>query len=91
MVAMTSAILGPPRFGLVPMVCGYHSEFELGTSTKQTLPADLKGLDCMAECGIDWLCQQSPWGGEWDKMKVLGPNDKHQIGPYVQQFLDHAA
>ena len=28
MVAMTSAILGPPRFGLVPMACGWHSEME---------------------------------------------------------------
>jgi hypothetical protein len=30
MVAMTSVILGPPRFGLVPMACGWHSEMEQG-------------------------------------------------------------
>ena len=35
MVAMTSAILGPPRFGLVPMACGWHSEMEHGPYTEK--------------------------------------------------------
>jgi hypothetical protein len=28
MVALTSAVLSPPRFGLVPMACGWHCEME---------------------------------------------------------------
>jgi hypothetical protein len=90
MVAMVSAILGPPRFGLVPMACGWHCEMEQRTYTEQSVAGDLRSLDFLAECGIDWLSDSHPWGGETDKMNALGQNDKYEPGPLVCRFLDHA-
>ena len=90
MVAMTSAILGPFRFGLVPMACGWHSEMEHGTYTDQSVAGDMKSLDFLAECGIDWVSDSHPWGGETEKMNALGENDKYEPGPLVRKFLDHA-
>ena len=90
MVAMTSAILGPPRFGLVPMACAWHSEMEQGTYTEQSLAGDMKSLDFLASCGIDWVSDSHPWGGETAKMNALGADDKYEPGPLVRKFLDHA-
>lgn len=90
MVAMTSAILGPPRFGLVPMACGWHSEMVTGSYTEQSLKGDLQSLDFLAQCGIDWVSDSHPWGGETQKMNALGPDDKYQPGPLVRRFLEHA-
>ena len=78
MVAMTSAILGPSRFGLVPMACGWHSEMEHGTYTEQSVAADMKSLDFLAACGIDWVSDCHPWGGETDRMNALGADDKYE-------------
>ena len=83
MVAMTSAILGPPRFGLVPMACGWHSEMEHGPYTELSLAGDMKSLDFLASCGIDWLSDSHPWGGETAKMNALGPCDRYELGPQV--------
>ena len=90
MVAMTSAILGPPRFGLVPMACGWHSEMEQGTYTERSVTGDVRSLDFLAECGVDWLSDSHPWGGETEKMNTLGAGDKYQPGPAVRKFLEHA-
>ena len=90
MVAMTSKILGPPRFGLVPMACGWHSEMEHGPYTELSLAGDMKSLDFLAACGIDWISDSHPWGGETAKMNALGPNDKYELGPQVHSFLEHA-
>ena len=90
MVAMTSAILGPFRFGLVPMACGWHSEMEQGTYTEQSVAGDRKSLDFLAECGIDWVSDSHPWGGETQKMNALGAEDKYEPGPLVRKFLEHA-
>lgn len=90
MVAMTSAVLGPSRFGLVPMACGWHSEMEQGTYTEQSVAGDMKSLDFLAECGIDWVSDSHPWGGETQKMNALGANDRYGPGPLVRRFLDHA-
>lgn len=91
MVAMTSAILGPPRFGLVPMACGWHSEMTTGPYTEQSVEADMKSLDFLAQCGIDWVSDSHPWGGETEKMNALRENDHYQPGPLVRKFLDHSA
>ena len=72
MVAMTSAVLGPPRFGLVPMACGWHSEMFTAAYTEELVEGDMKSLDFLAECGIDWLSDSHPWGGETAKMNALG-------------------
>lgn len=90
MVAMTSAVLGPPRFGLVPMACGWHSEMEQGAYTEQSVAGDMKSLDCLAQCGIDWVSDSHPWGGETQKMNALGASDTYEPGPLVRKFLDHA-
>ena len=37
MVAMTAAILGPPRFGLVPIMNGWMSQTERGESTEKSI------------------------------------------------------
>ena len=91
MVAMTSAILGPPRHGLVPMACGWHCEMEQFTyADQQALAADMRSLDFLAECGIDWLSDSHPWGGETEKMNALGAEDQYVPGNLVTQFLKHA-
>ncbi len=90
MVAMTSAILGPPRFGLVPMACGWHSEMEHFPYTDLSLAGDMKSLDFLASCGIDWLSDSHPWGGETAKMNALGSRDHYELGPQVRTFLEHA-
>jgi hypothetical protein len=91
MVAMTSAILGPPRFGLVPMACGWHSEMEHHTyASEAAVEADMKSLDFVAECGIDWISDSHPWGGETAKMNALVDDQPYEIGPLVQKFLKHA-
>ncbi len=90
MVAMTSAILGPFRFGLVPMACGWHSEMEQGAYTESSVAGDMKSLEFLAECGIDWVSDSHPWGGETQKMNALRADDKYEPGPLVRKFLDHA-
>jgi hypothetical protein len=90
MVAMTSAILGPPRFGLVPLCNGWCSEMEMNTFTKQSVAADMKSLDVIAQCGIDWSSESHPWSGETQQMNNLGPNDEYRPGPLVREFLQHA-
>jgi len=90
MVAMSSAILGPPRHGLVPMACGWHCEMEQGTYTEQSVEGDMKSLDFLAECGVDWLSDSHPWGGETEKMNALGAGGRYAPGALVRRFLDHA-
>ncbi len=46
----------------------------------------MKSLDFLAECGIDWLSDSHPWGGEIAKMNALGPNDQYEPGPQVASF-----
>ena len=91
MVAMTSAILGPPRHGLVPMACGWHCEMEHNTyADEKAVEADMRSLDFLAECGIDWLSDSHPWGGETEKMNALGADDQYAPGGLVLKFLEHA-
>ena len=81
MVAMTSTILGPSRFGLSPWVNGWCSEMHQTDYTHQALgqrrgtknstrpvkqnalASDLKALEVIAQCGIDWFGDGHPWGG----------------------------
>ena len=90
MVNMVSSVLGPPRFGLVPMANGWHSEMEKYTYTEDSLKGDMKSLDFIKECGIDWVGDSHPWGGETEKMNTLGPDEKYDPGPLVRRFLNHA-
>ncbi len=91
MVAMTSAVLGPPRHGLVPMACGWHSEMEHRTyASEEAVEGDMRSLSFLAECGIDWLSDCHPWGGETDKMNALVGDQQYAPGPLVRKFLEQA-
>ncbi|MBX3180339.1 MAG: hypothetical protein KF886_23560 [Candidatus Hydrogenedentes bacterium] len=91
MVAMTSTVLGPPRHGLVPMACGWHSEMsQNGYATLAEVEADMASLDFLAACGIDWLSDSHPWGGETEKLHNLTAGDPFEIGPFNRRFLEHA-
>jgi len=72
------------------MACGWHSEMEQGAYTEQSVAGDMKSLDFLAECGIDWVSDSHPWGGETQKMNALGADDKYEPGPLVRKFLEHA-
>ncbi len=91
MVAMTSAILGPPRHGLVPMACGWTSEMRRGEfRSLQDVEADMKSIDFLMECGVDWLSDSHPWGGETGKMNSLVDSQPYQLGELYRKFLEHA-
>ena len=90
MVAMTSTILGPPRFGLAPMVNGWGSQMGNFPYTEKTLAEELKALDVMAQCGIGWYCEAHPWTGDKDAMSALGPDDSYKTVPLEHRFLAHA-
>ena len=91
MVSMTSAILGPPRHGLVPMACGWHSEMEHHTYTSAAaVEGDMRSVDFLAECGIDWLSDSHPWDGETEKMNALVGDQKYAPGALVRKLLEHA-
>jgi hypothetical protein len=104
MVAMTSVILGTPRFGLMPSVNGWCSEMHQTDYTHQPFAngdlkpldsvgqraieaSDLKALEVIAQCGIDWYGSSQPWNGGMAKMNALGPNDLYEPTPAVQKFL----
>jgi hypothetical protein len=91
MVRMTSSIIGPPRHGLVPMACGWHCEMEHSTyRTEAQVEADLRSIDFLAECGVDWLSDSHPWSGETEKMNALRQGDHYEVGPLVKRFLEYA-
>jgi hypothetical protein len=90
-VAMTSALLGPPRHGLVPMACGWHCEMEQRNyRSDEAVEEDVKSLQFLAECGIDWLADSHPWGGETEKMNSLVGEQGYEPGPLASKLLQHA-
>jgi hypothetical protein len=91
MVHMTSTIIGPPRHGLVPMACGWHCEMEHSTyRTEAQVEADMRSIDFLAECGVDWVSDSHPWSGETEKMNALRQGDHYEVGPLVKKFLEYA-
>lgn len=90
MVAMTSAILGPPRHGLKAFACGWHCQMEHARYTPESLEADLKALSLLQECGLDGVTDSHPWGGETEKMSQLREGDAYELGPEVRRFLARA-
>jgi hypothetical protein len=91
MVAMTSAIMGPPRHGLAPMACGWWCEMQHETFRSEAqVEADMRSLDFLAECGVDWVTDSHPWSGEIDKMNALGQQDHYEAGPLVKKLLEYA-
>ena len=91
MVRMTSTVMGPPRHGLVPMACGWWSEMEHQTYlTEAQVEGDLRSIDFLAECGVNWLTDSHPWSGEIDKMNALRQGDHYEPGPLVKKLLGYA-
>ena len=91
MVALTTAALGPRRQKeLAAAACGWHSEMEHWEYSEGSAEADMRALDFLAECGIDWITDSHPWGGEREKMGQLGAGDVYVLGPLVRQVLEHA-
>lgn len=91
MVAMTSALLGPPRHDLVPMACGWWSEMEHNTYKDQAaVEADLRSIDFLREVGIDWLSDNHPWGGETAMMNALKETEGYKPGPLVSGKYEYA-
>ncbi len=91
MVALTSAVLGPPRHGLSPMACGWHCEMTQGVyDSDAKVEADMKSLDFLAECGVDYVSDCHPWGGETNKMNKLVDDQPLQISPFNRKFVEHA-
>src|SRR5579875_850505 len=91
MVRMTSELLGPPRHGLVPMACGWWCEMEhQAFQTDVQVMADMRSIDFLAECGVDWVTDSHPWSGEIDKMNMLGQHDRYAPGPLVVKLLEYA-
>ncbi len=91
MVAMTSAVLGPPRHGLAPMACGWHSEMQNDTyPSLADVETDMKSLDFLAACGIDYVSDSHPWGGEIEKINQVGADGRFEIGELTGKFLEHS-
>jgi hypothetical protein len=91
MVAMTSAIMGPPRHGLVAMACGWWCEMEQGTYyTEAQVEADQRSMDFLAECGIEYLSDSHPWSGETAMMNALKGGEHYQPGPLVKKVREYA-
>jgi len=91
MVRMTSTFIGPPRHGLVPMACGWWCEMEHQTyRTEGQIEGDLRSIDFLAACGVDWVSDNHPWSGEIDKMNALRQGDRYEPGPLVKKLLKYA-
>jgi hypothetical protein len=91
MTAMASAILGPPRHGMMAFACGWHSQMEQDEyDSDEKLEGELGSLEFLASCGLDGVTDSHPWGGESRKMAGLGEGDRYTLGPRVQRFLERA-
>ena len=49
-----------------------------------------RALDFIRDCGIDWIGDSHPWGGEIEKMNALTEGDHYEIGPLPRRWLEHA-
>ncbi|MDA1088385.1 MAG: hypothetical protein O2901_15395 [Verrucomicrobia bacterium] len=91
MAAMTSAILGPPRHGLMAFACGWHCQMEQGEyDTDAKLEGDLRSLEFCVECGLDGVSDCHPWGGESRKMAALGEGQHYELSERPKRFLESA-
>ena len=89
MVAVTSAILGPPRHGLVPLSWGRCSEMN-DLISEADLQAGMRAIDTLTECGIEWVCDGEPWMGEAEKVESLKGWQKYEPSPLVADVLKYA-
>lgn len=91
MVAVSSAILGPPRHGLMAFACSWHCQMEQEAyDSDEKLEGDLRALEFLAACGLDGVSESHPWGGETAKMAALREGDRYTPDARVRRFLEHA-
>jgi hypothetical protein len=91
MLKLGEYFLGPRRLNaLVPVVCGWHSEMEQGEYTDASVEADIKAIGLIKACGINWVTESHPWGGETQKMNELCSAGEYVPGPLQQKFLEQA-
>jgi hypothetical protein len=91
MAAMASAVLGPPRHGLMAFACGWHCQMQQDDyDTDEELEGDLKSLELFKQCGLDGFTESHPWGGETRKMNALRDGDRYEIGPRNRRLLERA-
>lgn len=91
MVAMTAALLGPPRHGLMAYACGWHSQMQQDAyDSDEELEGDLRSLEFLAACGLDGVTDSHPWGGESDKMGALREGEPYMLDARVRRFVEHA-
>ena len=93
MVAMTSAILGPPRHGPVSVLspCAsnnrgwqawYHSHAEVEENKKV--------LDFAHQCSVGWVQDFMPWSGETEKVNNLKEGDVFKLHAWSCELRDYA-
>lgn len=91
MTAMTSALFGPPRHGLMAFAGGWSSQMEQDDyDSDSKLEADLRSLEFLASCGLDGLTDPHPWGGETRKLAALREGDAYVLGERSRRFLERA-
>jgi hypothetical protein len=91
MTAMTAAILGPPRHGLMAFACGWHSQMEQDDyDTPEKIDGDLRSLEFLASCGLDGVSDCHPWGGESRKLAALREGERYELDECSRRFLERA-
>jgi hypothetical protein len=91
MLAMTRAILGPPRHGFTAIACGWWSELEQGTfRSDEQVAKDTRSIDFLADLGVNWVSDSHAWGGETEKMNKLGITERYKPGELVSHVYEHA-
>jgi hypothetical protein len=91
MTAMASAILGPPRHGLMAFACGWHSQMEQDAyDTEAKIEGDLRSLEFLASCGLDGVTDCHPWGGESRKLAALREGERYKLDECSRRFLERA-
>ncbi|NLE99681.1 MAG: hypothetical protein GX601_01765 [Anaerolineales bacterium] len=91
MVALATVVLGPRRAkGLVAAACGWHCQLEQREYSEESAEADMRALEFMAACGVNWLTESHPWSGETAQMNGLREGDIYTPGPLVRRVLEHA-
>ncbi len=91
MTAMASAILGPPRHGLMAFACGWHSQMEQDAyDTEAKIEGDLRSLEFLAACGLDGVSDCHPWGGESRKLAALREGERYELDERSRRFLERA-
>jgi hypothetical protein len=73
------------------MACGWWCEMEHQTyRTEGQIEGDMRSIDFLAACGVDWVTDSHPWSGETDKMNALRQGDHYAPGPLVKKLLKYA-